>query len=52
MGRPILWGLGVAGEAGVDRVLSILKEELITTMTFCGEFKQIEYVVSFEDMIE
>ncbi len=36
VGRPILWGLTVAGEAGVARVLATLRAELDTTMALCG----------------
>jgi 4-hydroxymandelate oxidase len=36
LGRPILWGLAVAGEAGVSTVLSLLRAELDTAMALCG----------------
>lgn len=36
VGRPILWGLAVAGEAGVRHVLSILREELDSAMALSG----------------
>lgn len=36
IGRPIIWGLSVAGEAGAQRVLSILREELVTVMQLSG----------------
>jgi 4-hydroxymandelate oxidase len=36
LGRPILWGLGAAGEAGVGRVLALLRAELDTAMALCG----------------
>ncbi|HEX9044780.1 MAG TPA: alpha-hydroxy acid oxidase [Candidatus Limnocylindrales bacterium] len=36
IGRPALWGLAVAGEAGVARVLAILREELEITMALLG----------------
>ncbi|MDR5683313.1 MAG: alpha-hydroxy acid oxidase [Armatimonadota bacterium] len=36
VGRPYLWGLAVAGEAGVARVLQILREELVNAMTLLG----------------
>ncbi len=36
VGRPILWGLCVAGEEGVVRVLKILKQELDEAMLLCG----------------
>ena len=35
-GRPLVWGLACGGEAGVDRVISTLTEELKTTMALCG----------------
>ena len=36
IGRPMLWGLGAFGEAGVDRVLEILQAELTLVMGNCG----------------
>ena len=35
-GRPWLWGLGAYGEAGVDRVIQILKAEVIAAMQQVG----------------
>ena len=37
IGRPMLYGLGAGGEAGVTRVLEIMRKELDTTMALCGE---------------
>jgi 4-hydroxymandelate oxidase len=36
IGRPMLWGLGAFGQAGVDRVLAILQAELKLAMGNCG----------------
>ena len=36
LGRPVLWGLAVDGEAGVARVLSLLRAEFDTAMALCG----------------
>lgn len=36
VGRPILWGLAVGGEAGVARVLAILRDELDLAMALAG----------------
>ncbi|HET7083344.1 MAG TPA: alpha-hydroxy acid oxidase [Rhizomicrobium sp.] len=36
IGRPMLWGLGAFGEAGVERVLALLQAELRLTMGNCG----------------
>ena len=36
VGRPVWHGLAVGGEPGVARVLSILQQELRTTMQLCG----------------
>lgn len=36
LGRPALYGLSVAGEAGVDRVLSVLQVELDIAMALTG----------------
>jgi 4-hydroxymandelate oxidase len=36
VGRPVLWGLAVAGEAGVARVLDMLRIELANALTLLG----------------
>lgn len=36
IGRPVLWGLAVNGQKGVDQVLEILRKELDTTMALTG----------------
>ncbi len=36
IGRPVLWGLAVGGQAGVRSVLEILREELSTAMALAG----------------
>lgn len=36
IGRPFLYALGAAGEAGVTKCLEILAKELDLTMAFCG----------------
>ncbi|MFQ5679342.1 MAG: alpha-hydroxy acid oxidase [Gemmatimonadota bacterium] len=36
VGRPALWGLAVGGEAGVRRVLEILREEVDLALALCG----------------
>ncbi|WP_295375776.1 alpha-hydroxy acid oxidase [uncultured Pseudacidovorax sp.] len=36
IGRAFLYGLGAFGEAGVTRVLQIIRRELDLTMAFCG----------------
>ncbi len=36
VGRPILWGLAVAGEAGARRVLDLLRAELARDLLLCG----------------
>ena len=36
IGRPVLWGLAVDGQAGVERVLALLRDELDTVMGLCG----------------
>ena len=37
IGRVLTRGLGAGGEAGVTRVLEIIRKELDTTMALCGE---------------
>ena len=36
IGRPYLWGLGAFGQAGVERVLDILRREFTLAMRGCG----------------
>ena len=36
IGRPVLWGLAVAGEDGAYRVLELLKAEFDLAMALCG----------------
>lgn len=36
IGRPYIWGLALDGQAGVKRVLSMLKEELALAMALAG----------------
>lgn len=36
IGRPILYGLACGGDHGVQKVLNILKQELIYDMASCG----------------
>jgi len=36
VGRPVLWGLAVAGEAGVAHMLEIYKREIDRVMGLCG----------------
>jgi 4-hydroxymandelate oxidase len=36
VGRPVLWGLAVAGQRGVERVLKLLRDELDVVMGLCG----------------
>lgn len=39
VGRPVFWGLAVGGEAGVERVLRLLRDELDLAMALCGAAK-------------
>jgi isopentenyl diphosphate isomerase/L-lactate dehydrogenase-like FMN-dependent dehydrogenase len=36
VGRPVLWGLAAGGEAGVERVLSLLRDEVVDTLRQLG----------------
>jgi 4-hydroxymandelate oxidase len=36
VGRPILWGLTIDGQAGVQHVLELLRDELQLAMALCG----------------
>jgi len=37
IGRPLFWGLSVAGEDGVHHVLELLREEVGRAMDMCGQ---------------
>jgi 4-hydroxymandelate oxidase len=36
IGRPVLWGLAVAGQAGVSHIISLLEDELNVAMALSG----------------
>ena len=36
VGRPVLWGLAAAGEAGVRHVLELLRDEIELALALCG----------------
>lgn len=36
IGRPVLWGLAVDGQAGVERIFAILRHEYDLAMALCG----------------
>jgi 4-hydroxymandelate oxidase len=36
IGRPVLWGLAVAGESGVRAVIELLRDELEAALMLCG----------------
>ena len=36
IGRPVLWGLAVNGQAGVQDVLELLREDLFRSLELCG----------------
>ena len=36
VGRPVLWGLATGGQAGVSRILALLREELLRAMQLAG----------------
>jgi 4-hydroxymandelate oxidase len=36
LGRPVLWGLTLAGEAGVKHILELLRDELDLAMALSG----------------
>jgi 4-hydroxymandelate oxidase len=36
VGRPVLWGLAVDGQAGVEEVLGLLRDEIDLAMALCG----------------
>jgi 4-hydroxymandelate oxidase len=48
VGRPVLWGLAVGGEAGVRRVLELLRDELSSAMALggCTDLDSIEGTIA------
>ncbi len=36
IGRPYLWALAAGGQAGVEHVLTLLRDEIVTALTLCG----------------
>jgi 4-hydroxymandelate oxidase len=42
VGRPVLWGLSVGGEAGVAHVLATLMHQFAAAMAFCGAARVYE----------
>jgi len=36
IGRPVLWGLAIAGQQGVELALTRLRDELDVVMGLCG----------------
>jgi len=51
LGRPVLWGLAVAGEAGVQHVLELLRDELDLAMALsgCAKLKDIDRTLVIRD---
>ncbi|MBD2307960.1 alpha-hydroxy-acid oxidizing protein [Chroococcidiopsis sp. FACHB-1243] len=45
IGRPVLWGLAVAGETGVQHVIEILRDELSLAMALsgCAKLQDIDF---------
>jgi 4-hydroxymandelate oxidase len=45
LGRPVLWGLAVEGEAGVSHVISLLRNELDVAMALsgCAKIQDIDF---------
>ncbi|MEI2582898.1 alpha-hydroxy acid oxidase [Scytonema sp. PRP1] len=51
VGRPVLWGLAVAGEAGVAHVIEILRDELDVAMALsgCASVEKIDSSLLFRE---
>lgn len=51
VGRPVLWGLAVAGEAGVAHVIDILRDELDVAMALsgCASLEKIDSSLLFSE---
>jgi len=51
VGRPILWGLGAGGEAGVRRALDILRSEFELAMALGGVVSPVEIRALGRDLV-
>lgn len=51
VGRPVLWGLSIGGQAGVEKVLAILREELELAMMLAGMPTLADIDSSFLQMV-
>jgi 4-hydroxymandelate oxidase len=49
LGRPVLWGLAVGGEAGARHVLELLRGELDLAMALSGAARVAEVDASLVD---
>jgi 4-hydroxymandelate oxidase len=47
IGRPYVWGLASFGQEGVERVIDILRAELMTTMRNCGVSSTAKFTRDF-----
>ena len=36
LGRPVVWGIATGGEAGLIRMMSLIRGELTSVMGLCG----------------
>ncbi|MEA5506354.1 alpha-hydroxy acid oxidase [Halotia wernerae UHCC 0503] len=45
IGRPVLWGLAVGGQAGVSHIISLLQDELNVSMSLsgCNQLQDIDF---------
>ncbi|KAM7312816.1 hydroxyacid oxidase 1 [Ixodes scapularis] len=50
VGRPVLWGLAYNGQAGVSRMLEILREELDRALALMGEPELHTFQVAWEEV--
>lgn len=51
VGRPVLWGLGAAGQAGARRVLELLRAEFDTAVALCGARTPAEIRAMGRDLV-
>ncbi len=56
VGRPALWGMATGGQAGVEKVISILNEELKETMLLTGcntidDIQKKQVIYSDQDIV-
>ncbi|WP_428268494.1 alpha-hydroxy acid oxidase, partial [Haliangium sp.] len=51
IGRPVLWGLAAGGEAGLGRLLTLLRDEIDLALALCGATSVAEIAAMGHDLV-